>query len=124
MTLPKYISYFAAPQRPNPLGEIRENTKKINEVISMLKGKSSNQKLEELDFDPIQELVNQLEDVEKLLATELTYGIKARQAIVVALIANRTKILEALLPYGYNKVTSQDTSVASKETIKIVLAKE
>jgi hypothetical protein len=106
--------------RPSAIEGLQLNT----EAINMLKSKTSNTRLEELDFDPIEALVKQLEDVEKLLALEMTYGSKSRQAIVAALIVNRTKIVEALLPYGYSKVVAIEETPKDRESFKIILYKE
>ena len=84
-------------------------------------------KLEELRFDPIDRLVEQLAFIQTLLMKELGPDMdmkKARGTAVNNFVNSQIKILETLLPYGYGKVPSvkeEETQTVAVEPIEVVL---
>jgi len=79
-------------------------------------------KLADLEFDPLEKLVSQLDDIEKLLATELAMT-SPRIMVVNNLINCKTRILENLLPYKYGKAPVLTVESADiREPIQIVLS--
>lgn len=78
-------------------------------------------KMRELDFDPIDKLVSQLERVEGLLVEELGRS-EPRQSYITNLIQTQTRISEVLLVYRYGKapmVTIETTDM--QEPLRIIL---
>jgi len=122
------------------LGKFRDPAKsyKVNErAIAMLKEydegggfksssgakahRAATDKLRELEFDPLEELIHQLEEIEKLLVTELSMT-NPRVMVVNNLINCKTRILENLLPYRYGKAPTLTVETSDiREPIKIVL---
>jgi len=81
-------------------------------------------KLNEIGFDPIEILVKQLEDIEKLLEKELQMTAP-RVMVINNLINAKLRIAENLLPYGYGKapvVTVADNDV--RDPIRIILTSD
>jgi len=122
------------------LGRFRDPAKsyKVNErAIAMLKEydegggykkgsgakahRAATDKLRELNFDPLEQLIKQLDEIEKLLETEL--GMTNPRIMVVNNLINcKTRILENLLPYRYGKAPALTVESADiREPIKIVL---
>jgi len=78
-------------------------------------------KLRELEFDPLEELIKQLDEIESLLSKELAMT-NPRVMVVNNLLNCKTRILENLLPYRYGKAPSLTVESADiREPIKIVL---
>jgi hypothetical protein len=78
-------------------------------------------KLRELEFDPLEKLIDQLDEIEKLLNTELSMT-SPRIMVVNNLINCKTRILENLLPYRYGKAPTLTVESADiREPIRIVL---
>lgn len=78
-------------------------------------------KLKSLNFDPIEVLLQQLEEIDELLQKELQMT-EPRVMVVNNFINAKVRILENLLPYGYGKapvVTVADSDV--RDPIKIIL---
>lgn len=83
--------------------------------------RAATDKLRDLEFDPLEELVGQLDQIEKLLAEELSMT-SPRVMVVNNLINCKTRILESLLPYRYGKAPTLTVESADiREPIKIVL---
>ncbi len=121
-------------------GKFREPFKayKVNErAIAMLKDyeegggfkrgsgakahRAATDKLRELEFDPLEELVKQLEEIEGLLAKEQAMT-NPRIMVINNLINCKMRILESLLPYRYGKAPTLTVESADiREPIKIVL---
>jgi len=83
--------------------------------------RAATDKLRELEFDPLEELIGQLKEIEGLLATEL--GMTNPRIMVINNLVNcKTRILESLLPYRYGKAPALTVESADiREPIKIVL---
>lgn len=83
--------------------------------------RAATDKLRELDFDPIDALMNQLDEIDKLLNKELATNAP-RIMVINNLINCKTRILETLLPYRYGKapILTVENSEA-REPIKIIL---
>lgn len=83
--------------------------------------RAATDKLRELDFDPIDALLTQMEQIDGLLAKEL--AAKAPRVMVINNLVNcKTRILETLLPYRYGKapvLTVENSDV--REPIRIIL---
>lgn len=83
--------------------------------------RAATDKLRDLEFDPIEALLSQLDEIDKLLDKEL--GMSAPRIMVVNNLINcKTRILETLLPYRYGKapiLTVENSE--SREPIRIIL---
>jgi len=81
-------------------------------------------KLRELDFDPIDELIRELEDLNRMIMEERTSS-SPRWSYIEKLKALRTRILEVLLPYRYGKapITTVEHE-DSRDPIRIILSTE
>ena len=78
-------------------------------------------KLKELEFDPLEALIVQLEEIDALLKTEQSMTAP-RIMVINNLINCKTRILESLLPYRYGKApTITVESADMREPIKIIL---
>jgi len=84
--------------------------------------KVATDKLRDLEFDPIEALLMQLDEIDDLLTKEMNSN--APRAMVLSNLINaKTKILETLLPYRYGKaptITVEDSD--QREPIKILLS--
>jgi hypothetical protein len=122
------------------LQEFREPFKayKVNErAIAMLKDydesggmksgtgakahRAATDKLRDLNFDPLEHLVKQLEEIEVMLRNE--QGMTNPRIMVINNLVNcKTRILESLLPYRYGKAPTLTVESADiREPIRIVL---
>jgi len=81
-------------------------------------------KLRELDFDPIEKLIEELEDIDRMIAEERSSS-SPRWSYLEKLKALRTRILEVLLPYRYGKapITTVEHE-DSRDPIRIILSTE
>jgi len=122
------------------LGKFREPMKayKVNErAIAMLKEydeggglkkgsgakahRAATDRLRELEFDPLDELIKQLDEIEVLLAKEQSMT-NPRIMVINNLINCKMRILESLLPYRYGKAPTLTVESADiREPIRIVL---
>lgn len=83
--------------------------------------RAGTEKLRELDFDPIEKLTEQLEQIDRLLSAELLLQ-EPRVMVVNNLINAKTRILETLVPYRYGKAPiSTIESDDIREPVRIVL---
>lgn len=83
--------------------------------------RAATEHLKELGFDPIDELLKQLQEIEGLLAKELALG-EPRIMVVNNLINCKTRILENLLPYKYGKAPQMTIeSEDIREPVRIIL---
>jgi len=78
-------------------------------------------KLKELKFDPLEELIAQLAEIDDLLQKE--HQVTAPRIMVINNLINcKTRILESLLPYRYGKAPTVTVESADiREPIKIIL---
>jgi hypothetical protein len=122
------------------LGKFRDPAKayKVNErAIAMLKDyeeggglkrgsgakahRAATDKLRELEFDPLEELIKQLDEIEDLLLKEQSMT-NPRIMVINNLINCKMRILESLLPYRYGKAPTLTVESADiREPIRIVL---
>lgn len=81
-------------------------------------------KLRDLDFDPIEKLTQELEELDEMIAEERT-SESPRWSYIEKLKALRIKILETLLPYRYGKapITTVEHE-DSRDPIRIILSTE
>ena len=105
---------------------------KINEeAIAMVKLSSGSkahvkgtERLAELDFDPIKELVEEIQEIKRLMDEELARP-NPRSTYLGQLSTSRLRILEALLPYGYGKApVTTVNEVDYRDPIRIILHDE
>lgn len=101
---------------------LKEDKIEGSRVSSGMKAhRAATDKLRELEFDPIEALLVQLEEIDKLLNKEL--GMSAPRIMVVNNLVNcKTRILETLLPYRYGKapiLTIENSE--QRDPIRIVL---
>lgn len=83
--------------------------------------RAATDKLKELNFDPLEVLIQQLDEIEELLKKELEMT-NPRIMVVNNLINCKTRILENLLPYRYGKAPTLTVESADiREPIRIVL---
>jgi hypothetical protein len=83
--------------------------------------RAATDKLRELEFDPLEELIKQLNEIEDLLLKEQSMS-NPRIMVINNLINCKTRILENLLPYRYGKAPTLTVESADiREPIKIVL---
>ncbi len=122
------------------LGKFRDPAKayKVNErAIAMLKDydesggfkkgsgakahRAATDKLRELDFDPLEKLIDQLAEIDELLEKE--QGMTSPRIMVINNLINcKMRILESLLPYRYGKAPTLTVESADiREPIRIVL---
>ena len=82
------------------------------------------EKLIEAGFDPLDRLIEQLEDIERQIASEMSSD-NPRANFIEKLQALKLRILETVLPYKYGKapiITVQE--VDNQEPIRIILTSE
>lgn len=78
-------------------------------------------KFRELDFDPIEKLVAQVRDIDRLIDVELSLD-NPRTSFLSTLMATKSKILEVLLPYKYHKaLPSRELLEDSVPPLRIIL---
>ena len=105
------------------LDMIRDSDKPTAPRLSsgMKAHRAGTDKLRALDFDPIDALVDQLSEIEALLAAEME--MTAPRIMVINNLTNaKTRILETLLPYRYGKapiMTIENTD--AQQPINIIL---
>lgn len=81
--------------------------------------KDSVKKLEELGFDPIEQLVNKFYEIQEVL-TDGT--VRAGSGAYAQLIATQSQIVNNLMQYGYKKVPEkQEIEVENKKPVAIKL---
>lgn len=81
--------------------------------------KDSVKKLEELDFDPIEKMIKEYNDLNKLLASgEVRIGSGAH----AQMISTKTTMINSLMQYGYKKIPEkQEVETVNKEPVSIKL---
>jgi hypothetical protein len=83
--------------------------------------RAATDRLRELDFDPLDELIKQLDEIEELLAKEQAMT-NPRIMVINNLMNCKMRILENILPYRYGKAPTLTVESADiREPIKIVL---
>jgi hypothetical protein len=83
--------------------------------------RAATDKLRDLEFDPLEELVKQLDEIEDLLLKEQSMT-NPRIMVINNLINCKMRILESLLPYRYGKAPTLTVESADiREPIRIVL---
>lgn len=124
LTKPKLDSY-------EPFGIDTEALAMVKQRTNGAAHKLGADKLEEIAFDPIDRLVEQLAQIDTILTRELKpmqKGKETRHTAVTNLISAKIKILETLLPYAYGKVPSTSSIEVNpdetKDPIKVVLTFE
>lgn len=120
------IRAFKEPEEES-ISELRIKVQETMSVFSSSGGKAHKagvDKLNELGFDPLEELIKQLQEIEEAITTEAS-SPTPRLSYLQSLHQLKNKILEAILPYKYGKaplVTVND--VDREEPIKIILTRE
>ena len=81
-------------------------------------------KLRAMGFDPIEKLIEEIEDLDRMIEAE-KIAVNPRWTYIEKLKSLRTRILEVLLPYQYGKapITTVEHEDA-RDPIRIILSKE
>jgi hypothetical protein len=83
--------------------------------------RAATDKLRELEFDPLEQLITQLEEIEELLIKENSMT-NPRIMVINNLVNCKLRILENILPYRYGKAPTLTVESADiREPIRIVL---
>jgi len=80
---------------------------------------ASVKKLEELDFDPIEQMVKQFQDIDTAL---LSGDIRIGSGAYAQLIATKGQLINNLMQYGYKRIPDKiEQEITEKRPVSIVL---
>jgi hypothetical protein len=89
-----------------------DNRKNINSMASV-------KKLEELGFDPIEQMVKQYQEIDKAIADG---AVRIGSGAYAQLIATKGTLINNLMQYGYKKVPEKiETEITERKPIAIKL---
>ena len=93
------------------------------ELHDLIYNKTSVARLEELEFDPIEGLVRSLALIEDSINREVAKGNRASEKTLSLLFSTRSRMLETLMPYAYNRVEKlqEKEDNTQREPIRIIL---
>lgn len=83
--------------------------------------KAGTDKLRELEFDPLEELIGQLQEIQALIEKEKLSNY-SRPRLLADLMAEKSRILQAILPYRYGKapiLTIEDSDAREPIVIRL-----
>ena len=96
--------------RPEP-----ERVTLDKEALQMVKDNTTSKrqrlgvdKLTAIQFDPIDRLVEQVNQIETLINQELAGGNKPRVGAITSYVNSKIRIFEVLLPYAYGKLSEAE----------------
>jgi len=115
---------FISTDKPKYSLEARKALAMVQKSSGLSNHRVATDKLRELDFDPIEKLIEELEDIDRMIAEERSSS-SPRWSYLEKLKALRTRILEVLLPYRYGKapITTVEHE-DSRDPIRIILSTE
>ena len=97
---------------PNPTGRGKPGSGRPKGSVNIY-SREAVKKLEELGFDPIEEMIRQLNDINKYI-DELRAKSNPSHIAITNLTNIRQRCVEALLRYGYSR-TTESTEVISPD---------
>ena len=129
---------FPFPTEAPPLVQVKKSTPPVEKIVpdplslAMIEKATTKRrnrlgatKLDEIQFDPIDRLVEQLAQLDSMIALELARGENSRVSALTGFTSAKIKILETLLPYAYGKVDREDNSaLLDGEPLEIKLVLE